>query len=508
MSRLLLKNGYILDPPAELVQSDILVDNDTIVDVASQIGQPRYFPGESTYRGQQTDRVINLSGKIVMPGLISAHTHTTSYLQRGIADNLPLEPWQFYKGLGELELTNRELYVTVALAAAELVKSGTTALLDCPRVDWADFDSQIDTVLQALVDVGIRVVSAPAYSDLTPSQTLPLHLLDRPSNTSLLDFGPPLESDFLARTLEGFLRRWQDRHPLVTPGLGPTGAHRCSEEMVDLTVELARRYDAPIQTHLLETKLQAVVSRAKFGGSTGLFLQRKGYLGPRVSFAHAVWVDDTDIQILAETGSSVVHNPLSNMRLGSGIAPVQRMRATGLNVALGADGGGCADNQNMIQVMKGAAFLGKLYGPRESWISALDAWDMCVRGGAKVMRRRVGRIAPGYLADLVALNMKTLFLMPRDNLLTQIVYSEPGSSVDTVMVGGRVLVEDGHLISRDVGELRAEAQDIVRRMYERVAARQSRYTAAKELLDSLATAVANQQLPFTRRAALWPGAGD
>ncbi|MBI4319369.1 MAG: amidohydrolase [Chloroflexi bacterium] len=502
MTTILLKNGYLLDPSRELARADILIEGDTIIQV-----------GAETRR--EADRVMDLKGKIVMPGLISAHSHTTTLLQRGMADNLPLEHWRLYMILVEDERSSRDVsftpsdrdgvkdvYVLSALAAAEFLLTGTTGLVDTLNINWRQFDSQMDAVMQAYVDVGIRAVAAPSYSDMTFSQTMPVHLLEVAAEASILDAGPPPDPGEIAKTLDSYLRRWTGRHTLITPGLAPTGTHRCSGEMMEQTVELARKYDAPIQTHLLETKLQAVVSRKKFGGSTGEFLRRVGCVGPNTSFAHGVWVDDVDIAILAETGSSIVHNPLSNMRIGSGIAPVQRMRARGLNVALGADGAGSADNHNMIEVMKFAALLGKLYGPRESWISALDAWDMCVTGGARVMRQKVGQTAPGYLADLVVLNDEALFMMPKESLVAQMAYSELGSSVDTVLVGGRVVVERGEVLTVDVSALHAEAQEIVSRMYRRIHAGHERFAAARGVLDRMADAVSKEKLAFSRYADL------
>lgn len=484
--RVLLKDGYLLDPSLDFAPSDILVEGDTI----SRVGN---------LGAEAADTIIDLSGKVVMPGLISAHSHASTVLDRGLVDNLPLEPWLLHTVMTGGDLTPRECYAATALSATEFLRSGTSALLDHLPTGLLQREEHLDAMLQAYVDVGVRVVVAPSYSDLTFSQSLPLHLLGAGVDPSPLDSRPAPSATEIMGQARRFLERWLRRHDRITPALGPANPVRVSEKLLQETAELARQYGVAIHSHLLESRLQAVVTRERWGSSVGPFLKDVGCLGPHVSFAHAVWTNDADIRVLAESGSSVVHNPPANMRLGSGVAPVQAMRRHGLNVALGADGPGGNDSQNMFEVMKSAALMHKLYGPPSAWLSARDAMEMCWNGGSKVLRQNVGSIRPGSLADLTILKLDRLFLMPREQFTTQIVYSESGASVDTVLVGGEVIVEGGVVRTVNTTELKREVQEIVHRVYAELGARRRNLLGAAKIIDRIMV-VAGKEAPLASDA--------
>ena len=490
--RLLLKGGYLLDPldpSLEFARSDILIRGDTI----SEIGD---CPSAAA------DQVIDLSGKVVMPGLISAHSHASTLLDRGLVDNLPLEPWLLQTVMTGGDVNPRECYAATALSATEFLRSGTSALLDHLPTGLLQREEHLDAMIQAYIDVGLRVVVAPSYADLAFSQSLPLHLLGAGVDPSPLDSRPAPSATEILREAQRFLERWLHRHERITPALGPSNPVRLSDGLMRETVELARQYGVSIHSHLLESRLQAVVSRERWGSSVGPFLKNVGCLGPHVSFAHAVWVNEADIRVLADSGSSVVHNPPANMRLGSGIAPLHAMRRSGLNVALGADGPGGNDSQNMFEVMKYAALMHKLYGPPSAWLSARDAMAMCVNGGSKALRQNVGTLKPGSLADLTILTLDRLFLMPKEHFVTQIVYSESGASVDTVLVGGQVVVEGGVVRTVSITDLKREVQATIGRVYAELGARRRSFRGATSIIDQLMEAAGRETLPYSRYAAL------
>ena len=374
MSNILIKKGYILDPVLPFEQQDILIENDVIIRVAPNIDF-------------QADTVINASDKVILPGFISGHTHTWCTPIRGLSEKLPLNPWLLYirhafKILGK---NPRDLYLWNTIGAASLLKAGTTSILEHgPYISLPDYEMEVDATVNAFTDVGIRAVICPGYRDLNYSEVFPLHLLSdyKLAEAALLNTEtmPPFNADDLIQALRGLLRKWREpKNSLVSLGLGPTQPYRCSRKLMEGTVELASEFDVCIHSHLLESKFEVAESLRQLSQPVTEFLATIGCLGPEVSFAHAVWLDDKDIQTLAETNTSIVHNPVSNLKLGSGIAPLQAMRAYGLNVAFGIDGtGGSNDSANMLETMKLAALIHNLYGTPSKWITPQDAFSMCL----------------------------------------------------------------------------------------------------------------------------------
>ncbi len=486
----LIKGGYILDPSLPLSRQDILIQDDLIAKVASDIDI-------------QADCVINASGKVVMPGLISAHSHTSTVLFRGLTDNLPGDPWllyHHYAGMGRLSF--RDLYVAGAIGAIELLKTGTTSIIEHGHVmgSLVGFNERVDAIASGLQNTGIRAVLAPMYSDVKFSERLPLGVfgkLDRELLATLDPF-PPTAANDIMQALRNLARDWRDRDSRISLCLGPSNPIGCSRELMEQTFELASEYSLAIHTHLLETKSSRV-----FSPSIVQYMAEMDWLGPQVSFAHGVWLDERDIKTLAETGCNVVHNPISNLRLGSGIAHVQSMKANGLNVALGVDNaGGANDSQNMFEVMKYTALIHKLYGPPSNWLSVQDAFAMCLTNGARVLRKKVGSLQPGYLADLVILDAERLFVTPKESLVNQIVYSDLGSSVQTVLVNGRVVVKDRKILMVNEEELYVEAKESARKIYADIPSLNKQLAPTLDFLIKMSAAVAGQPLPFDRLACL------
>ena len=291
---------------------------------------------------------------------------------------------------------------------------------------------------------------------------------------------------------------------MITPALslylGCEPPYRASRELLEGTVELASEFDLGIHMHLLEAKFQVIISHKMFSQSPVDYLASINCLGPHVSLAHVIWVDDKDIQMLAETNTSVVHNPMANLRLGDGIAPVQAIKARGLNIALGIDDVSNCDSVSMFENMKFAALIHKLYGHRSNWIGAQDALTMCLHGGAKVMRKKIGSLQPGYLADLVILRMDKLFVIPKEYFINQLVFGELGSSVETVLVGGHVVIEDKDVKTVNEKELYAEARESIQKLYKDIPSLNKRFAPVLDLLDRMDKAVADYKLPFNRLA--------
>jgi cytosine/adenosine deaminase-related metal-dependent hydrolase len=253
-----------------------------------------------------------------------------------------------------------------------------------------------------------------------------------------------------------------------------------------------------LQTHLLSGKGQVMVGRKRYGGSTVAFLKRIGALNKTSSYAHSIWLDDEEVGLIANSPAVVVHNPVSNMKLGSGRAPIPQLKKAGAHIALGADGGSSADAQNMFENLKGVAISHRNSLEQEDWILAEDALSMCWRGGARALNQPIGRLAEGCHADLTLLNTDTLLVAPWEQLAGQLVHSEMGASVESVIVGGEVVLDHGRFVSINEKALRVEAQEIISRVYAGLPERMARFESVRPLFRELEAKVYRTALGFTR----------
>jgi 5-methylthioadenosine/S-adenosylhomocysteine deaminase len=477
MSSAIIKNGYVLDLDLPFEPADILVDGDQIV----RVGRDLPEAGHS---------VIDASGKVVMPGLINCHTHSGQILDRGFADNCQLDVWLVYAGLGSPPLSDRDLYVLTLWSVIAQLTTGCTACLDHVTTLPLDrFDSGQQAIMQAYVDSGFRAAVAPSMGDMEFFSTLPTHLLF--GETPPAGSRPVSAAKALVAAMRRFLQEWSGKHARLQPFIGPGAPQRCTDELLAGCFGLSEEFDAGIHTHLLEARSQWFACQRRFGGSPVAFMDRQGWLSPRLSCAHGVWLSEADAEMLAANGACLSHNPVSNLRLASGILNLQMMLAKGAPVALGADGAASNDNQNMWEVLKLTALLHKTYGPRTSWITAEQALRLCWLGGARLLRQPIGAIRVGHQADLVVLGGPDLFIRPKEQMIASLVYGELGQSVETVMIAGEVLLRDGKLTRVDLARIRQEALDIVERSNRHLPQREAFFAERQGYVERL-TAVADQ----------------
>jgi guanine deaminase len=397
-----------------------------------------------------------------------------------------------YGGAGA-RLSPRDLYVSAMTGAIEMLTTGTTSVLDCARSDLEWFDDGMAAIMQAYADIGMRAGVAAQYADLDFFSSLPMKLIgeeaSRPARARPEDILAPAQ---------GFVRNWRGKHERLKPMLGPSSLPRCSVELFEASIDLARSEGVHLQSHLLSAKSQVPVALDRYGGSTVDFLKRIGGLQPWTSFAHAIWLSPQEIELFAASDAVAIHNPVSNLKLGAGVAAAPAMRHAGVKVALGSDGASSGDSQNMFETVKAAAVVHRVANPPELWPTALGALEMCWRGGAAALGAPVGELAPGYRADLTLLHTRSLFIEPRQQMANQIVYSELGSSVDTVLVDGRVVVENGRVVTVDTDALHAEAQEIVNRICATLPDRLRRFEELRPMLDRLEATVGHLPLEFSR----------
>jgi 5-methylthioadenosine/S-adenosylhomocysteine deaminase len=361
-------------------------------------------------------------------------------------------------------------YLSAQLSAIEMVRKGSTACYDLFAELPAPTLEGVHAVARAFSDVGLRAAVAPMMADLTVYQALPglLDAIPEPGRgrAAQLRAAPWAASIAACREM---LATWPFDRDRVRPALGPTIPLHCSDEFLVACRDLAREFGVGIQTHLAESKTQAVVGRRKYGKTLTAHLGDLGLLTPGFSAAHAIWLDRDDILRLADAGATVSHNPLSNLRLGSGVARVRTMLEAGVTVGIGTDSAASSDTQNMFEATRLAAYLSHVStADYRQWLTAEEALTMATTGSATVlgMHDRIGRLAPGYEADIVFLDLTNIGYIPLNDVLLQLVNGESGAAIASVMIGGRLVLDAGRLLTVDEAKVRREAERAITRLTE------------------------------------------
>jgi 5-methylthioadenosine/S-adenosylhomocysteine deaminase len=465
---ILLKNASVLtlNTSKPVLEGQQILIRDGAID---QMG--RQIPT----RGLPITRRIDCSQMIVMPGLVNAHSHLTEILQKSFRDNARMEIWRDYRTTTEdlAKLTAEEIGTAAELACSEMLKNGVTSVVDHFSTRPGLTVDKMEAILSAFEKTGIRGMLVPSLRD----QDF-IRLATRspnPRNAAKQASPEPWKEEVLA-----VLARLRRGHTPSGIMLGPSSPMNCSDGLLREVVKVAEQYDLGIHTHLLETRLQAWAARKIYKKTICAHLAEIGFLSPRLSTAHSIWLDEKEMDLLASSGASVVHNPASNLKLGSGIAPVAQLKTRGVNVALGTDGGDTSDSYSIFEQMRLAAYVSRIVAKDpENWITALDALRMGTLNGAQAVpawRGKIGKIKPGYRADMVLLK-PSLRLRPLRDIVHQLVFCEGGQSVDTVFVDGKVVVEAGRIIGVDEETLIRRVEPIskkMHRLYGRVKKRPAR----------------------------------
>ena len=460
MAWTMLRGGRVLDIAAGTAEpADILIDGDTI----REIGPPGCPMPEGASE-------ISAARRLLHPGLVNAHTHGHGNLAKGMGDRWTLEllltaaPW--ITG----NRNHEERYLSTQLGAVEMVMKGCTACYDL-SFEWPLPTAEgLARAGQAYADVGMRAVLAPMVADRSFYEAIP-GLLDAmpPALRGRVDELrlPPAEATLQA--MRAALAGWSFDREQICPAVAPTIPHHCSDGFIRGCADLARELDLGLHSHVAESKVQAVTGIRVYGRTQTAHLATLGVLGPRFTVAHGVWLDDDDMARLGDHGASVAHNPGSNMRLGGGLADTRAMLDRRVNLGIGTDGANCSDNQNMYEAMRLASFVSKARGPDwRRWLSTREAALAATEGSAKALGLpgRIGRIAPGYKADIVMLDLDHPNWLPFNDPVNQLVHTEDGTAVASVMIGGRLIVDNRRVLTVDLARLR----DRVEAARERLAA--------------------------------------
>jgi 5-methylthioadenosine/S-adenosylhomocysteine deaminase len=381
------------------------------------------------------DQTIDARGKLVLPGFINGHTHVPMTLFRGLHDDVTLDEW-LHKYIFPAEAKNvTEEFVRwgTRLAAAEQIRGGITTFADMYYFE--------DAVAEETKKAGMRGVLGETFIDFPA-----------PDNKD--------ESEMLAYT-EKFLKRWQN-DPLIHAAPAPHSIYTCSQKTLQDAAALARKYHAPILIHVAEMKKELDDSRAQNGTTPVQYLNKIGILGPDVVAAHCIFVDETDRKLLAEKQVGCVHNPSSNMMLASGVSPVPELRTAGVAVGLGTDGPAGSNNDlDLMEEMDLAAKLQKITKMNPLALGAKAVVEMATIEGAKAlhMEKEIGSLEAGKKADIIVISLNEPNAVPMYDVYAQLAYALKGSDVETVVIGGRVVMREHQLLTVKEEEVFAKARE-------------------------------------------------
>jgi len=375
---------------------------------------------------ESADEIIDGRDLVAIPGLINTHTHIPMTLFRGVADDIPLFPWLNEK-IWPMEANLRPHHIRAGteLGILESVRTGTTTIFDMYFFE--------DVIAEVFKEFGVRGVLASA----------------------IIDFGTSECKNFeeCLKIADSFVNKWIN-DPLILPCYGPHAPYTVSPSNL---VEIASRTGSWIQIHVSETEGEVKDIKGKYGKSPVKLIEEVGVLSKRTVLAHLVWPDDEDLPIIANSGSLVSHNPISNLKLSSGIAPVPEMIEKGVRVSLGTDGAASNNSLDMFETMKTAAIIQKARKMDPTVMPAQLILDMATRIPAEHLPWRIGRIVEGYEADIVLLNTKVPWWNPLHSVISHLVYSAKSTDVKYVLVKGNLLY-DGSFRAKGEEKIYEEAE--------------------------------------------------
>ena len=397
----------------------------------------RIVPTEPGNVANQVSTIIDCREKAAIPGFVNMHTHAAMTLFRGFGDDMPLMRWLEKKiWPNEAKLTYEDVYWGAKLACVEMLRSGTTTFFDMYH--------QLDATAQAVEEMGLRAVLSEACFD---------------------HFKPELAE----RRKKDIMQRFNADSPYsdrIRYALGPHAIYTVSGELLRWTADFAKEHDVFIHTHLAETESEVKQCVERFGTTPVRYLHRLGVLSPRLVLAHVLYIDGEEIRILADSGVKVVHNPASNMKLGSGYQfKYTAMNEAGIPIAIGTDGCSSSNNLDMVEAMKLASLLGKSWRKDPEVMTCHEVFHAATQAGADMLDIPAGRIEEGCLADICLIDLNIPAFTPNHNFISNLVFSANGSCVDTVICDGRIVMRDKKVEGEDeiMEKAASAAYDLIKR---------------------------------------------
>lgn len=494
-SRTLIRGALVYDCAGDVHRPpvrDVIIEGARIASVsaADEGQQEKAEIAAAAAARRPGSHVIDGTGKLIIPGLVNAHYHSYDVLAKGRFEDMPFDVWALHSQPAFWGKRSREeLRARTLLGAMECLRHGITTIQDMNSLVPQD-EETLDIILAAYAEVGIRVVFSIAVRDLPSLDIEPFLARDLPADVSAIVGGKPGDAradlDFIAAQIA----RLDPLPPRLHWALSPSGPQRCSRALLEGIAELSAQHRLPVFTHVYETRAQLAKARAAykdFGGSYVRYMAELGLLTERTTLAHGVYLTAPEIEQLANAGAGVVHNPLSNLKLKNGAAPLIDFKRAGINLSLGCDNCSCSDCQNLFQAMKMFTLLAAGMDAEPTGVLACDAIEAATIGGAHAvgLSGQIGEIKNGMKADLVLIDLSDLSYLPFNSAARQLVYCETGRGVHTVMVDGRIVLADGELATVDEAAFRAELAGVMEKVdqdYAALVARQK--PAISYLLDA------------------------
>jgi guanine deaminase len=456
MPKLHLTNGRVLSPSAlSAPHTDLLIENGRIAAVLP--------PGTRIEDAEHHDA----HDRLIIPGLVNGHTHGHGGLAKGSGDKWDLAlllahaPW--ISGGRVLE----DKRISTALTAVEMLKKGCTAAFDLPFEFPAPTTEGLDAMAEAYAAVGLRVVLAPMVADLTFFQATPglIEALPEPHRTRAATMRTADAATILS-AIGAAAKHWSHASKNIRLGCAPTIPLHGTDEFLRGCRALSAEHGLPMQTHVAESRYQSAGGDLRYGATLLEHMDRLGLVGPWFSVAHGVWLTESDLDLLAARGGGLSHNPGANMRLASGIAPARAAIGAGVTVGIGTDGSSSSDNQNMFEAMRLAAFASRLWEDAEEadWLGTAETVRLATQGSSKLLGLEGGTIEAGKPADLVLLDLRHVNWSPLNDAANQLVWTEDGSAVTDVMIGGDWKLRDRVVLGLDEAKLSRDANAAAERL--------------------------------------------
>jgi 5-methylthioadenosine/S-adenosylhomocysteine deaminase len=481
-TRYLIRSGRIYDHDGDIHQpatADLLIHGGIIERIAPQIA------------ADDGVEVLDAAGKLVVPGFVNAHYHSHDVMAKGLFEEMPFDIWMLHSNPRSLgRRSHEEVRVRTLIGAAESLRNGITTIQDFLTVEPQE-EAYVDTALSAYAEAGIRVVFALAARDRGALDIAPFIAKNLPEPIQMRLAGQDRSARDELDWVAGQIKRLGKTPTLLqTWALAPSGPQRCSAELLEGIAALSREHGLPVLTHVYETRVQAAAARRVGSDASASLLDvlaGAGLMNDRLGVVHGVWLSPRNIGQIAEAGARVVHNPISNLKLKSGVAPILDLYRAGIDIALGCDNCSCAETQNIFTAMRMLCLLPAVTEPDPGPINAGYALKAATLSGARAvgLGGKVGALKPGMAADLTILDLTEPAFVPFNSAARQIVFAESGRAVETVFVNGRPVVRGGKLVTLDERKLAAEAAELApafRRDAANLAARNS--DLAAPLLDA------------------------
>ena len=429
---ILIKNALILNPNNfENKKQCLLIKDDLIAEISDEIDD------------SNADKIIDAEGKILLPGLINTHTHLSMTLFRGLADDLSLDSWlNDHIWPMEANLNGDYCYIGALLGAVELIKSGTTT--------FSDMYFYMEDVARAVDDAGIRAVLSYGMIDFSDAERREAEIKE---NMALYDACNGMA--------DGRIKVF----------FGPHSPYTASEELLVKVRELADEHNIGIHIHVSETQKEINDSLDERGIRPFEYLEKIGFLGSDVVAAHCVWLSDEEIEIIKKHGVKVSHNPCSNMKLASGVAPVSKLIDNDICVSIGTDGASSNNNLDLIEELKTASLLQKVSTLDPKVLTSDEAIEMATIKGAEALGLgdEIGSIEVGKKADIILIDTNSANMVPdSSSLSSNVIYSANGSNVDTTICNGKILMENKKLTTLDEDEIYAKAKQAIKELKEAI----------------------------------------